>query len=748
MSEQTKEKQIKEKKVKEPKAKKVKEPKVKKAKEPKVKKVKEPKEKKAKEPKSKAVSAAKEKYLAAKAKRLANAKPHPKLDKIKKFLHRINTKRMRIIGIIVLVIIAFFVVKAIITNRAEKMAVFNVTPTYETVTRGDIAITIAGDGNLSSGTSMNYDAVCDLAVDQVLLGAGSVVSAGDVIATLDADGMNEILKTLSYSLEEKQTAVDKSDDTETTYYILAPESGRLKDIQVEEDDTTDEAIKDPGYLAIISTVDEMKIEVTEAEYNTLSSVSSLVIRTEGYRYSDDISLRIIDDKYYVILPTAMRTIGAEASVYSAAATKVGNELATGTLELVDYVYVKDTEGTISLQDDFENYWVEKGEVLFHIDKYSYSLEQAYDELATVREQYDACLKLADSLQLVAPTDGIVGTLNIANNTTLPADSTIATMYSDDDWVASVSIDELDINSVEVGQSAVVTIDALDYGEFDATVESISSSGSASGGITTYDVVLAVDDNDLFKLAMTVTCEIEVQSSDNTLLISSDSLRTTGTVDYVLVKADRTLAEKAEIRKAILKNDFETLSKYISVESTDTSETTATSDSAGSESGPVPSGASDQQSGPMPSGASDQQSGPMPSGGMDGASGPMPSGMSGGMDSGDMPTMSQSGSNNNLSVSLSNLVELLYGNIVVVEAGLDDGTNVEILSGLSEGDEVLIPITTDEDDESSGFSFNMFGGGGGATSSQSGGGGGGGQMPSGGGGGGEMPAGGGGPGGGN
>ena len=654
-------------------------------------------------------------------------KPHPKLEKAKKLFKRFNTKRMQVVAIIVLVIIALFIVKGILTKRAEKMSAFNVTATYETVTTGDISITVAGDGNLSSGTSMIFSAVCDLAIDQIEADAGSVVAAGDVIATLDEDGMQDILNSLAYALYEKQVSVDESSNVESTYYIKAPATGRLKDIQVEEEDDVKDVMDEVGYLAIISTVDEMKIEVTEAEYETLSAQTSLVIRTEDHKYTDDITLRMIDGKYYVILPTAMRTIGAEASVYSASATKVGNELATGVLELVDYVYVQDTYGEISYQDDFENYWVDKGEVLFHVDQYKYSLDQAYDELEEARAQYDAAVELAESLVLVAPYDGIIGELNISNNSTVSADSTVAVMYSAADWTASVSIDELDINSIELGQSAVVTIDALDYGEFDATVVNISNSGSASGGITTYDVVLAVDDNDLFKLAMTVTCEIEVESAENAMLISSDSLRTTGTVDYVLVKADRTVAEKAEIRKAILSNDMTVLSKYISISSDDSS---ATND----ESMPQTSGSVDMESMPQPSGDVDMDSMPQPSGGFDMESMPKPSG---GMD------MAQGGNAFGASsISLSNPVELLYGDIVIVEAGLDDGTNVEIISGLSVGDEVLIPITTDDEEESSGFSFNLFGGG--TTGTNSGGNSGGGQMPAGGGG--DMPAGG-GPGGG-
>ncbi len=71
----------------------------------------------------------------------------------------------------------------------------------------------------------------------------------------------------------------------------------------------------------------------------------------------------------------------------------------------------------------------------------------------------------------------------------------------------------------------------------------------------------------------------------------------------------------------------------------------------------------------------------------------------------------------------------YGGETEVTTGVSDGTSVEILSGLSEGDTVYYSYTED-----SGSSFGGFDMGGGAMM------GGGGDMPSGGNGGGDMPGG--------
>ena len=280
-----------------------------------------------------------------------------------------------------------------------------------------------------------------------------------------------------------QATVDASDRVEDTYYIKAPVDGRLKDIQLLEDGLVEDAMADVGYIALISTVGEMKIEITEAEYEALSKEPGLAVKCERHKYDEDVELRMIDGKPYVIIPTDMREIGAEAEIYSISATKSGNELATGTVELVSYIKLQGTYGEISYQDDFENYSVDKGEVLFHVDKYKYTLENAYYQLEEMRDEYNECVKLNQTLTLTAPYDGIITSLTLQDDTSIEKGTLIASLQSVDSWKATIAVDELDIASIQVGQDAVVTIDALDYQEFPATVRSISSAGIASGGIT-------------------------------------------------------------------------------------------------------------------------------------------------------------------------------------------------------------------------------------------------------------------------
>lgn len=625
------------------------------------------------------------KSIAAESHRQKN-KEKIKEGELIKLFKKLNTKRNRIIVIILAVIIVALIVNSMFKTRSERMSVFDVAPTYVTATVGEIAISVAGDGNLGTGTSISFFAETEMAIEDVAVQEGQTVKAGDVLATLDAEEMSDYLAAVFYELNDMQATVDASYIVEDTYYIKAPVSGRLKSIQVEEEDMVEDAMETVGYIALISTVDEMKILVTEEEYKILEKESSLVIRSEGHKHDEDIELREIVGSYYVILPNSYRTIGAEANIYSASATKEGNELATGTLELISYEKVMGTYGMISYQDDYENYTVEKGEVLFHVDQYKHTLENAYMQLAKLREEYELCKILSKTLTLVAPHDGIITEMALSDDGIIAQNSLIAKIQSEDDWVATVAVDELDINDIAVGQTAMVMIDAIDDGDFSAVVQSISSAGISSSGITTYDVVLSVKDDSAFKIAMNLSCEIAVESIEDAILVPSTVIRTMGNRQYVMVASERTTSEQNDIKQAILKNDYQILLQYM--------DTVQSADRIVSEAGTERIENIDMSNLPDDMMAENMQ--------MTGANRQI-----GGMN-----------------MMISNSVELIYGEIVFVEIGLEDGTYTQIVSGVKEGESILTPISSDSDaEESTQMNMGMMGmgvgGGGGGEPPQQG-----------------------------
>jgi HlyD family secretion protein len=165
-------------------------------------------------------------------------------------------------------------------------------------------------------------------------------------------------------------------------------------------------------------------------------------------------------------------------------------------------------------------------------------------------------------QILSPSAGVVSSVTVTDGATCEEGSALFSLQSTDSWLATVSVDELDINSIEVGQNVDVELDSLPSEVFEGSVTAISDMGTASGGITTYNVNVNVADDDRFKINMTLNCEIKAQEATGVVLLPINDLRTSGNASYVMVKVDRTNSEKAAIQALINSGDIASLAEYM------------------------------------------------------------------------------------------------------------------------------------------------------------------------------------------
>lgn len=90
------------------------------------------------------------------------------------------------------------------------------------------------------------------------------------------------------------------------------------------------------------------------------------------------------------------------------------------------------------------------------------------------------------------------------------DTTAFTISGDTSMLLSVSVDELDINSVTQGQTADVTFDAIEDKTFEGTVTKVSNTASASGGVAKYTVEITVPKDEKMKAGMNASATITIE----------------------------------------------------------------------------------------------------------------------------------------------------------------------------------------------------------------------------------------------
>lgn len=156
----------------------------------------------------------------------------------------------------------------------------------------------------------------------------------------------------------------------------------------------------------------------------------------------------------------------------------------------------------------------------NVDSAESQVESAQNNVDTTQDNYD-------NYTITAPISGQVITKNVKAGDTISKNSnsetTLAVIYDLSALTFEMSIDEMDIQSVEVGQTVEVTADAFEGEVFTGTVTNVSLNGSYSNGVTNYPVTVTLNETGDLIPGMNVTGTIILDKAEGVLAIPADSL---------------------------------------------------------------------------------------------------------------------------------------------------------------------------------------------------------------------------------
>lgn len=141
-----------------------------------------------------------------------------------------------------------------------------------------------------------------------------------------------------------------------------------------------------------------------------------------------------------------------------------------------------------------------------------------------------------------------GTSADASGDTSDSASTVTSQYSayetaafsiasNDKATVSINVDELDITSVKTGQTAKITLDAIEGEEFEGTITSVSSEASSGSSSAKYPVEITFDKTDDMRIGMTASASISLDEVEDAVLIPVDALQEKGGKTFVYTKKD-------------------------------------------------------------------------------------------------------------------------------------------------------------------------------------------------------------------
>lgn len=130
----------------------------------------------------------------------------------------------------------------------------------------------------------------------------------------------------------------------------------------------------------------------------------------------------------------------------------------------------------------------------------------------------------DQLNIRAPISGVVVAKNVNLGDKVAVNQVICTLADYSSMRVTISVDELDIDLVQVGQAATVTVPALPDGAWDAVVTRVATEGTARDGVSSYEVVLAIPGPGRLRAAMTANVSIFIGEKKDVLVVPVEAVR--------------------------------------------------------------------------------------------------------------------------------------------------------------------------------------------------------------------------------
>ena len=442
-------------------------------------------------------------------------------------------RRRRVVRTVVLVIavIAVILVLLVLSLRRSVEQRFAAAEkevlTYE-VAPGTIHALVSGSGLLEQEDTEKITVPAGVTIDEVIAEAGDPVQTGDLLAKVD---MASVMNALSQTQEQLKT-LDKSireakDDTAANR-ITAGVSGRLKKVFAEAGDDVAACMTEHGALALISLDGYLTAQLDLDGLNRGDSLR--VVRQDGSELTGT-----VEESRGGITTVLISDNGPDLEETVTIYNQEGTQLGQSTLSIHSPLAVTGYAGTIQRVQARENALLSAGSVLFTLTDTRTSAN--YDALLRQREEAEETLLDLLTLYrdggLLAPWDGLVSAVSYDETlVNSKLETNILTLYPQKKMSVTISVDETDILSLKEGQTASLSVSSVSEDPFTGAVAEIRKTADTSTGVTQYAARIELDRAEGMLAGMTASVDIQIQGTENALIIPVDALHQNSASHYV------------------------------------------------------------------------------------------------------------------------------------------------------------------------------------------------------------------------
>ncbi|QMV44638.1 efflux RND transporter periplasmic adaptor subunit [Cohnella cholangitidis] len=166
-------------------------------------------------------------------------------------------------------------------------------------------------------------------------------------------------------------------------------------------------------------------------------------------------------------------------------------------------------------------------MVLSIQKQELDIEMTQDEISS--------LKTEKSLDpILAPIDGVLATFDVQAGDTLNPNNELGEIVNFAKLQMVVGIDELDIPKVKLKQEAQILVEALPEEKFTGEVVSIADEGTTSNGVASFDVTIVLADAKTLKAGMSAEASIMTEKKTDALYVPVEAVQSSQGKYFVMI----------------------------------------------------------------------------------------------------------------------------------------------------------------------------------------------------------------------
>ncbi|MFA6136399.1 MAG: HlyD family efflux transporter periplasmic adaptor subunit [Candidatus Paceibacterota bacterium] len=516
--------------------------------------------------------------------------------KIKKYLinpflevvkYSLGHKFVSIGFILILIIGGYFIIPSVFVGSSKIQYVL------AKVQKNDIVISISGSGQISASNQIDLKSKVSGDVLSVSVKQGDIVKSGQVIARIDSGDVEKTIRDAQINLESAKISFEKIKQPADNLSIIQAQNS-LTQAKQSKQDAEDNLIKsfDDGFNSVANSFLDLPSIVSGLEdiingddinssqgnfyayYDSIKNIKTEALQflnsaIETYqkartiyetnlqnyknisRYSETAQIEdLIEETYqatkliaesiknvknFLDLVDDTQTSQSMSSILSSHQNSIQEFTSTTNSHLGSLLNIQNTikdnrNSIVNTQYSID----EKIESLKNLQDGPDDLDVQSQELSLIQKEnslQDAKEKLSD-YYVKSPFNGMVAQIDIKKGDNVSSATSIATVITTEK-IAEISLNEVDIAKVKVGQEATLEFDAIPDLKVVGKVAEVDVIGTATQGVVSYDVKISFNtDNIQVKPGMSVSASIIIEQKKDVLSVLNTAIKSLGGASYV------------------------------------------------------------------------------------------------------------------------------------------------------------------------------------------------------------------------